>query len=76
MWRLADYQGRLIANLIVAGKHAPDRARAFRRMLAARAARVGRRTFVASDRHRLEVNYYDYRRLMKRLNRRLGRCAR
>jgi cation diffusion facilitator CzcD-associated flavoprotein CzcO len=76
MWRLADYQGQLIANLIVAGKHAPDRARAFRRMLAARAARVGRRTFVASDRHRLEVNYYDYRRLMKRLNRRLGRCAR
>ena len=31
MWRLADYQGRLIANLIVAGKHAPDRARSFRR---------------------------------------------
>ena len=27
MWRLADYQGQLIANLIVAGKHAPERAR-------------------------------------------------
>ncbi|MBO0763158.1 MAG: NAD(P)-binding domain-containing protein [Hyphomicrobiaceae bacterium] len=72
MWRLADYQGQLIANLIVAGKHAPERARAFRQMLATRAARTGRRTFVASDRHRLEVNYYDYRRLMKRLNRRFG----
>jgi dimethylaniline monooxygenase (N-oxide forming) len=73
MWRLADYQGQLIANLIVADKHAPDRARSFRRMLAARAHRAGTRTFVASDRHRLEVNYYDYRRLLLRHNRRLGR---
>jgi flavin-binding monooxygenase-like protein len=74
MWRLADYQGRLIANLIVAGTHAPERARSFRKMLAARAAReaAGARTFVASDRHRLEVNYYDYRRLLLRLNRRFG----
>jgi hypothetical protein len=41
-------------------------------MLTERSARAGVRTFVASDRHRLEVNYYDYRRLMKRLNRRFG----
>ena len=41
-------------------------------MLAARAAKAARRTFVASDRHRLEVNYYDYRRLLQRLNRRFG----
>ena len=27
---------------------------------------------VASDRHRLEVNYYDYRRLLKRLMRSFG----
>jgi hypothetical protein len=72
MWRTADYQSQLVANLIVAGRHAPELARSLRRMLAARAARVGRRTFVASDRHRLEVNYFDYRRLMKRLNRRFG----
>ncbi len=36
----------------------------------ASSARV--RGFVASDRHRLEVNYYDYRRLLKRLIRRFG----
>ena len=30
MWRLADYQGQLIANLIVAGQRAPERARQFR----------------------------------------------
>jgi hypothetical protein len=58
----------------VAETHAPERARAFRRMLAARAAREAAkaRSFVASDRHRLEVNYYDYRRLMKRLTSRFG----
>ncbi|HEY1246620.1 MAG TPA: NAD(P)-binding domain-containing protein [Hyphomicrobiaceae bacterium] len=74
MWRLADCQGQLIANLIVAETHAPERARAFRRMLAARAAREAAkaRSFVASDRHRLEVNYHDYRRLLKRLTRRFG----
>ena len=71
MWRLADYQGQLIANLIVAGKHAPERARRFRQMLASGGG-LGGRTFVASDRHRLEVNYYDYRRLLKRLLRRFG----
>ena len=72
MWRLADYQGQLIANLIVAGRHAPERARSLRRMLAARAARAAKRTYVASDRHRLEVNYYDYRRLLRSLIRRFG----
>jgi hypothetical protein len=72
MWRLADYQGQLISNLIVAGRHEPQRARGFREMLAKRAAAAGARSFVASDRHRLEVNYYDYRRLMKRLIRRFG----
>jgi cation diffusion facilitator CzcD-associated flavoprotein CzcO len=76
MWRLADYQGQLIANLIVAGKRAPGRARSFRAMLAASAAGAGVRTFVASDRHRLEVNYYDYRRRLHRLNRSFGSVRR
>jgi cation diffusion facilitator CzcD-associated flavoprotein CzcO len=77
MWRLADYQGQLIANLIVAGERAPERARRLRGMVAARAAgRSGRHTFVASDRHRLEVNYYDYRRLLRRLVRRFGKVRR
>jgi len=73
MWRLADYQGQLIANLIVAGSHAPERARRLRKMLASRHGGARLRSFVASDRHRLEVNYYDYRRLLKRLLRRFGR---
>jgi cation diffusion facilitator CzcD-associated flavoprotein CzcO len=72
MWRLADYQGQLIANLIVAGERAPDRARRYRQMLASRHEAARTRSFVASDRHRLEVNYYDYRWLLKRLLRRFG----
>ncbi len=71
MWRLADYQGQLIANLIVAGQHAPEQARRMRGVVAARAAGRGG-GFVASDRHRLEVNYYDYRRLLRGLVRRFG----
>jgi len=72
MWRLADYQGQLIANLIVAGQRAPERARRLREMLASSHGGSRFRSFVASDRHRLEVNYYDYRRLLRRLLRRFG----
>jgi len=72
MWRLADYQAQLIANLIVAGQRAPERARRLREKVASSHDGSHLRTFVASDRHRLEVNYYDYRRLLKRLLRRFG----
>jgi hypothetical protein len=72
MWRLADYQAQLIASLIVAGERAPLRARRLRQLIARAHAKSSGRSFVASDRHRLEVNYYDYRRLLKRLIRRSG----
>jgi hypothetical protein len=70
MWRLADYQAQLIASSIIAEMRAPQRAARFRaKLIAAREPRQ----FVASERHRLEVNYYDYRRKLKRLNRGFGR---
>ncbi len=72
MWRLADYQGDLIANLIVARELSPDKAPRMRELIAAKDAASRGRSFVASDRHRLEVNYYDYRRMLKRLMRRFG----
>lgn len=72
MWRLADYQGELIANLIVAGEREPAKARQMRELIASKDAAARRGGFVASDRHRLEVNYYDYRRLLKRIMRRFG----
>jgi hypothetical protein len=76
MWRLADYQGQLIANLIVAESLAAARAKRFRKRIAAEAQAPRRGAFVASDRHRLEVNYFDYRRLLKRLIRSFGRVRR
>lgn len=71
MWRIADYQGQLIANYIVAEQKAPERAALFRQRMANEPEHGG--AFLASDRHRLEANYYDYRRLLKRHLRRFGR---
>ena len=72
MWRIADYQGQLIANLIVAAGEGAGVRRPLPRRHGQRAANVRRGTFLASDRHRLEANYYDYRRLLKRHIRRFG----
>src|SRR5262249_18026354 len=72
MWRLADYQGQLISNLIVAGEPDPERARPTQETLRTAGSNARGAGVVASDRHRLEVNYFDYRRLLKRLIRRFG----
>jgi len=73
MWRLADYQAQTIANLIIADARAPERAARFRAGLAPAPANG---QFVVSERHRLEVNYFDYRRQLKRLNRGFGNLRR
>jgi cation diffusion facilitator CzcD-associated flavoprotein CzcO len=73
MWRVADYQAQLIARYIAAVDRAPDLARWFRAHIASLGARSGKRWFVPSARHALEVNFYDYRRLMKRLRRLLDK---
>jgi cation diffusion facilitator CzcD-associated flavoprotein CzcO len=76
MWRLADYQGELIANFIIAADRAPAYAARFRALKAAgRSGNPGHK-FVVSDRHLLETNYYDYRRRLKRLIRTFGRVRR
>ncbi|MGE3065762.1 MAG: flavin-containing monooxygenase [Hyphomicrobiaceae bacterium] len=65
MWRIADYQGQIISNLIVAEQQAPEIAARYldgaRNTVPAR-----RRSFVASDRHTLEANYYEYRALLRK----------
>jgi pyruvate/2-oxoglutarate dehydrogenase complex dihydrolipoamide dehydrogenase (E3) component len=72
MWRIADYQGQLIANAIVAEAKAPQRAARFRAGMTNDAAHMRPGKFLTSDRHRLEANYYDYRRVLKRQIRRFG----
>lgn len=66
IWRLADYQGRLIANTIVARSEAPEEYRALREQAALGLSGARKGQFVASDRHKLEANYFDYARLLKR----------
>jgi Flavin-binding monooxygenase-like len=70
IWRLADYQGQLIANAIVARQQAPGEHAAFRSRAQAEAGPASATTFVASERHKLEANYYDYARQLKREARR------
>ncbi len=71
IWRLADYQGRLISRFIHAQQHEPERAEWFRQ-LKANAWKAATSHFVASHRHTLEANYYDYRRQLKRLTKGFG----
>ena len=76
IWRLADYQGRLIANAIVAKVLVPDEAKRFREDIKARANGLPRGNFVKSARHILETNYYDYTRVLKREARRFSKARR
>lgn len=76
IWRLADDQGQLIANYIVAMAREPAKAAWFRKLKSAGAvALAGRGSFVASARHTLEFDYYEYRRMLKRLIRKFGALA-
>jgi cation diffusion facilitator CzcD-associated flavoprotein CzcO len=72
IWRLADYQGALMARFIQAQDLDPGKAHWFR---AKRDAATSAATdqFVASDRHILEINYFVYRRQLKWLIRKFGR---
>ena len=72
IWRLADYQGALMARFIQAQDLDPGKADWFRNVRN-KAIGGGNGQFVASDRHILETNYYVYRRQLKRLIRRFGR---
>lgn len=73
IWRLADYQGRLMCRFINAQDRDPKRADWFRQLKAAGQS-VKEGEFIASDRHLLEANFFIYRRELKRLTRRFGRA--
>ena len=69
IWRLADYQGRLIANYIVAKARGAQLAAGFRARVEAGGDGMPKGRFVGSERHTLETNYFDYRRALLRANR-------
>jgi dimethylaniline monooxygenase (N-oxide forming) len=64
IWRLADYQSRLIANAIIATDHAPNEAQAFWSRVRNSRPGLPKLSVVASDRHTLEANFFDYRRIL------------
>ena len=75
IWRLAALQGKIIANAIVSARAAPAAAAAFRARVTAEAGPVSTEAFVASDRHKLEANYFDYARTLKKAIRKFGKAS-
>ncbi len=75
IWRVADAQSRLVASFLVAASEHHERAAWFRKLKAQGGTRLSNVGYVPSDRHRLEVNYYAYRRLTRRLLHAFGPMA-
>jgi cation diffusion facilitator CzcD-associated flavoprotein CzcO len=73
IWRLADYQGQIIANAIIADRLMPNVAETFRQKQTSGVSGMPKGHFVASERHTLEANYFDYRAALKRAIRSFGR---
>jgi NADPH-dependent 2,4-dienoyl-CoA reductase/sulfur reductase-like enzyme len=75
IWRLADAQSKLVASFLVAASEQHERAAWFHQLKAQGPTHFPKGSYVQSDRHRLEVNYYAYRRHLRRLLRRFGPMA-
>jgi len=67
LWRLTDYQTQLMARFVAAAEQGLPVAARFRRLKAGPAPDLlGGIAVVRSPRHRLEVDYYTYRRVLKK----------
>jgi hypothetical protein len=75
IWRLADLQAQLVASYLIAKAEHHERAAWFDGLKRQGHASMSNAAYVQSDRHRLETNYYAYRRMLKRHLRRFGNMA-
>jgi cation diffusion facilitator CzcD-associated flavoprotein CzcO len=75
IWRLADYQSQLVASYLVAMAERHERASWLKELKRQGHASMVRGSYVPSERHRLEANYYAYRRQLLRHLRRFGPMA-
>jgi NADPH-dependent 2,4-dienoyl-CoA reductase/sulfur reductase-like enzyme len=75
IWRLAEDQSKLVASFLVAAAEGHERASWFRALKARGHDRSSQSSYVQSERHRLEANYYAYRRKARRLLRGFGDMA-
>ncbi len=73
-WQLADYQAQLIATFIVAQRRGSSPANWFSRHKTKALPAIDHGvTYVASERHRFQVQHYRYRTCIKRLLNKFGR---
>ena len=75
IWRLADDQSKLVASFLIAANEGHERAVWFRALKAQGHDHASQTSYVKSERHRLEANYYAYRRLTRRLLKGFGAIA-
>ena len=75
IWRLADDQSKLVASFLIAANEGHERAAWFRALKAQGHDHTSQTSYVKSERHRLEANYYAYRRQARRLLRGFGAMA-
>jgi len=75
IWRLADEQSKLVASYLIAVAERHERADWFKKLKRQGHASMVEGSYVKSDRHRLEANYYAYQRKLRRHLRRFGPMA-
>jgi flavin-binding monooxygenase-like protein len=75
IWRLADDQSQLVASYLIALAERHERADWFKALKRQGHESMVQGSYVKSDRHKLEANYYAYRRALKRHRRRFGAMA-
>ncbi|HYJ59527.1 MAG TPA: NAD(P)-binding domain-containing protein [Methyloceanibacter sp.] len=75
IWRLADDQSQLVASYLIALAERHERADWLRKLKTQGHASMAKGSYVQSDRHRLEANYYAYRRQLRRHLRHFGPMA-
>jgi cation diffusion facilitator CzcD-associated flavoprotein CzcO len=75
IWRLADDQSKLVASFLIAAAEGHERAAWFRSLKAQGHDHASQSSYVQTERHRLEANYYAYRRQARRLLRGFGAMA-
>jgi cation diffusion facilitator CzcD-associated flavoprotein CzcO len=75
IWRLADYQSQLVASYLISLAERHERAAWFGKLKSEGHASMEGGSYVPSGRHRLETNYFAYRKLLRKHLRRFGPMA-
>ena len=73
IWRLVDYQARLVAGFVAAREQYPALAKPLEQAKSEPSPRMSPYTYVPSQRHRLEVEHSTYERILKKHLGRFGK---